>query len=124
MKKSRRILLVVLLAALVVLALAACGGPNYNLYGTWRSSTGDLTLIFQQNGHLIAQSQGMIQNVLFTFSNPDTITIKPFEAAPEAQIVEYKYSIQGETLKLVVMVAGQDATQPAQAQTLTLTRVK
>ncbi len=121
MKKSQRILLVVLLAAL---ALAACGGPSYNLYGTWRSSTGDLTLIFQQDGHLIAQSQGMVQNVLFTLSGTDTITIKPFDNAPEAQIVEYKYSIQGETLSLVVEVAGQDATQPAQTQTLSLTRVK
>ncbi len=121
MKKSRRILLVVLLAAL---ALAACGGPNYNLYGTWHSNSNDVTLIFQQGGHLIAQSQGMIQNVLFTFSGPDSITIKPFDNAPETEVIVYKYSIQGETLSLVVAAATQDATQTAQAQPLTLTRVK
>ena len=121
MKKSLRILLVVLLVAL---ALAACGGPNYNLYGTWRSENGALTLIFQQSGHLLAQQQGMVQNLMFSTSGSDSITIKPFEGAPEGQIVKYKYAIKGETLSLELPATAADGTLTGQTQTLTLTRVK
>ena len=121
MKKSWRILLIIMLASL---ALAACGGPNYNLYGTWRSENGSLTLIFQQSGHLLAQQQGMIQNLVFSTSGPDTITIKPFDGAPENQIVIYKYAIKGETLSLELPVTGSDGTPTGQTQMLTLTRVK
>ncbi len=121
MKKSWRILLICLLAAAL---LAACGGPNYNLYGTWRNDAGTLTLIFQQSGHVLFQQNGAVQNQLFEFSGPDAILIKPFEAAPAEQFTTLKYSINGDLLVLSVTTPGQDPTQPAQTQDLKFMRVK
>jgi len=122
MKKSLRVLLFLVLASLL---LAACGGgPNYNLYGTWRDEQGTLTLTFQQSGHLIIQQQGAVQNQLFEFTGPDTILLKAFEGAPAQQTAAINYSINGDKLVMIVPVSGQDATQPAQNTTVTLTRVK
>ena len=122
MKKTRWILLILVLGALL---LAACGrGPDYNLYGTLRDKGGTLTLIFQQSGHLLIQQQGAVQNQLFEFAGPDTILLKAFDGAPAAQTATVNYSIKGDTLVLVVPVTGQDPTQPAQNSTVTLTRVK
>jgi len=119
MKKSWRILLVVMLAAFT---LAACGGPNYSLYGTWRDETGGVTLIFQQNGHLLIQQQGSVQNMLYEFTSPSTITLKAFEGAPQEQTAVLNFSIAGDKLSLLAQSAGQDTTQQAQPQILT--RVK
>ncbi len=121
MKRASWILLFLVLAALL---LAACGGPNYNIYGTWRDEQGTLTMIFQQSGHVIIDQQGAVQNQLFEFTGPDTILLKAFDQAPADKQETLNYSINGDKLVLVVPVTGQDATQPAQNVTVTLTRVK
>ncbi len=120
MKKSWRILLIVLLAAL---ALAACGGPNYNLYGAWRNEANNVTLIFQQNGHLLIQQQGAVQNMLYEFTtSPGVIKLKAFEGAPAEQTADMSFTISGDQLSLVEQSAAAGATQQGQPQIFT--RVK
>ncbi len=119
MRKSWQILFIVLLAAL---ALSACGGPNYNLYGAWRNEANNVTLIFQQNGHLLVQQQGSVQNMLYEFAGPGVIKLKAFEGAPQEQTADVNFTISGDQLSIVDQTTAQGATQQGQPQIFT--RVK
>jgi hypothetical protein len=118
MKNMLRVLVfVILLAALVLLAvmmITGRAGPMINnLYGSWRSTQSGLTLDFRQNGHLLMTNQGVIQDSVFELTGAanDTLVIKPNGDVPTDQGSSLTFTLNGDTLTLMVQGQPQDFTR-------------
>ena len=114
-----------LVFVLVAVLLAACGGPNYNLFGSWRESQSGSLIEFRQDGTMrIPQSAG-IAEVKYIFSDQDknTILIAPSPDTAADQMVKWAYTIDGDTLTLHLQSQDQTTGQ-VNPQNVILKRVK